>query len=329
MGSLTSDVLPIRIAAPQMAPRTNLSAGNGVIAVKSIASCSTINQLSSAYPIKLISPKTWQDRRAALVFMLSYGGGLVPGDIADISAHVQPNSRLGILTQGSTKIYKSPSPKDVSRQTLSVVVEDGASVLVIPDPIQPFRNSVYDQYQAFYLHENASLLMLDWVSEGRRTMGETWNFTSFKSKNEVWKVHAPRGSSSIKSSPQLIIRDNVRLNGAERQYTGTLCSRMDSMGVFGTLIIGGRLFHALGQFFLNEFNTQPRVGEKNWSKDIEIVKDESNVLWSATLTRGMVVVKFGAKDVDEARRWLRLMMEREGTIAAEFGPRYLLCLQDR
>lgn len=263
--------------------------------------------------------------------MLSYGGGLVPGDVAVISAHVHSSSRLGVLTQGSTKIYKSPSISNISRQSLTSIVEDDAAMLIMPDPIQPFKDSVYDQYQAFYLRQTASLLMLDWVSEGRRTMGETWTLSSFKSKNEVWRLPDTRSQDVAADclNSRLLIRDNVRLNGSGTEYGGTLESRMTDMGIFGTLIIGGPLFQDLCQFWGDEFANQLRIGEKNWSSGAESKRTQSGVLWSVASTRGFTIVKFGAKEVDEARRWLREMLEREGSIVKHFGHKYLLCLQDR
>lgn len=303
--------------------------GEAVIAVQATAEGSRISKLSSAYPVKLISPKCSHDRRAVLAFILSYGGGIVPGDRVTVCVQVEPGCRLGLLTQGSTKLYKSLDPNLVSMQTLTATVEAGAALLMIPDPLQPFKDSVYEQRQVFHVAPTASLLLLDWISEGRRAMGEVWDLTSLKSMNEVWRLE-DHASFASKSKPRLLIRDNVILNASHPQLLETLRRHVDGMGIFGTLIIGGPLFENMCHFFLSEFAALPRIGEINWAAEGDGKRQsDADIVWSAAATRGHTIVKFGAKDVDRARQWLRRLLEREGTVAREFGSRHLICLQDR
>lgn len=323
--------MAIQIIPAGATSKTVLKPGQAVIAVQAAAAGSRVRELSSAYPVKVISPRSSHDRRAVLAFVLSYGGGIVPGDRVALRVHVDRGGRLGLLTQGSTKLYRSPDRNLVSAQTLTATVEDGAALLLLPDPLQPFRDSVYEQRQVLSVHRAASLLLLDWISEGRRAMGETWDLASLKSMNEVWRlddddddddVVAPRGATRRR----LMIRDNVLLDGARRQHVG-------GMGIFGTLIVGGPVFENLGRFFLGEFAAMPRIGEVSWSTERDSKKkpagEEADIVWSAAAARGYTIVKFGAQDVDCARRWLRGMLEREGTVAREFESRFLMCLQDR
>lgn len=259
---------------------------------------------------------------------------MVRGDQVSITVHVDPGCRLGLLTQGSTKLYKSPDPTAVSLQKLTATIGKGASLLMLPDPLQPFKDSVYEQRQVFNVHQDSSLLLLDWISEGRSAMGEVWNLTSLKSMNEVWSCDEPLTTNPReprqKTRDRLLIRDNVILSESKPELLDTLRRHVNGMGIFGTLIVGGPLFAGLCSFFLDEFAAQPRVGEINWAKDeCTKLQAHSDVIWSAASTRGYTIVKFGAQDVDRARRWLREMLEREGTIAREFGSRHLICLQDR
>lgn len=326
--------MAIQINPPRKCTQTALRPGQASIVVTATASGSRISKLSSAYPVKLISPKASHDRRAVLAFILSYGGGMVPGDKVSIGVHVDPGCRLGLLTQGSTKLYKSLDPTHVSVQNLAATVEDGAALLMIPDPLQPFKDSVYEQRQVFHVHQNANLLLLDWISEGRRAMGEVWSLTSLKSMNEVWRPGTtPATSDPVdveKARPRLLIRDNVILGASHPQLLESVQRHVGGMGIFGTLIIGGPLFEDLGQFFLGKFAALPRIGEINWAVEGDgKQRSESDIIWCAASTRGYTIVKFGAKDVDNARRWLRRMLEKEGTVAREFGSRHLICLQDR
>jgi urease accessory protein len=105
-----------------------------------------------------------------LVFLLTYGGGLVGGDKISLDVSLEENTRLVLVTQGSTKIFKSPARSVVSAQTLNVTIAKDASLCYLPDPTQPFSESVYEQRQTFLVdpHGTSSLCVLDWVSEGRR-----------------------------------------------------------------------------------------------------------------------------------------------------------------
>ena len=114
------------------------------------------------------------------------------------------------------------------------------------------------------------------------------------------------------------------------------------MGVFGTLIIYGPIFKNLADWFLNEFSSQPRMGAKNWTS--EAPEEEKSpgglrnerrrrqeqadaLLWTAARVRGFVLVKFGAREVDGARRWLGAIMRQEGSVEREFGHQALFCLR--
>ena len=123
---------------------------------------------------------------------------------------------------------------------------------------------------------------------------------------------------------------------------GGLGEKTDGMGAFGTLILHGQQFSALKQLFMHEFKDLPRIGAKTWASEEtpEATVSESQawsqqrqkrevadgLLWTAAELRGFVVVKFGAQAVEGARRWLREMLNREGTVEREFGPQALLCL---
>ena len=49
-----------------------------------------------------------------------------------------------------------------------------------------FRSAAYKQIQVFRLHASASLVLLDWVTSGRKSIGEEWAFSRYYSRNEVW-----------------------------------------------------------------------------------------------------------------------------------------------
>lgn len=298
--------------------------GSGQLEVHAFCGSSSISTLSCNYPLKLVSPPSRPTDHAVLVFMMSFGGGLVAGDCVDLNIRVRPKSRLALLTQGSTKVYKSPSKSICSRQNLTVTVDEGAALLLLPDPVQPFKDSSYEQCQIFHVHHSLSnILVLDWVSEGRTAIGEAWDFFGWKGRNEIWSLPDPDKGTKKK----LLIRDSLVLDetsSTKRSYK----NEMDSLGVFGTLVIRGPMFRALSDFFLAEFARLPRIrANGKLHEPVDLHSGESVKTWTAASVRGSVIVKFGAPDIDVAKRWLKDMLLRDGTVEKEFGARSLLCLQ--
>jgi urease accessory protein len=299
------------------------------------------------YPLKLIAPDPHTSpgppqNTVSLVFLLTYGGGLVGGDKIRLDVSLEENTRLVLVTQGSTKIFKSPARSVTSGQTLSVTIAKDASLCYLPDPTQPFAESVYEQKQTFFVdpQSTSSLCVLDWVTEGRRARGESWTLWSWKGKNEVRELPHEDSRQS-----RLLLRDAVMLGDNCKdsvQLGAGILDKTDGMGVFGTLILYGPTFQALAAFFLDEFKNQPRIGAKNWSdgtgpKPMSEETSErerrsqeekaSGLLWTAASTRGFVVVKFGAREIGGARQWIGDMIRRQGSIEKEFGPQALIGLR--
>ena len=284
------------------------------------------------YPLKLVAPDphaVHEDKHVTVVFLLTYGGGLVGGDKIDLKVDIDPLTRLVLVTQGSTKLFKSQNRSIVSGQILDVKISAGGSLCYLPDPTQPFAESVYEQRQTFYVDPSgaSSLLMLDWVSEGRRAREESWNLWQWKGRNEVREHHpTTRG--------RLLLRDAVTLSNEGFGGIG-LAQKTENMGIFGTLIIYGPIFNTLGEYFVKHFASQPRIGAKDFSDDSKCHVPDPNLvqekldglLWTAASVRGFVLVKFGAKEIDGARRWLGRLLRDEGTVERHFGHQALICLR--
>jgi urease accessory protein len=273
------------------------------------------------------------------VFLLTYGGGLVAGDSIHLSIKLDPDTRLVLLTQGSTKIFKSPERSVISRQFLSVNMADGAALCYIPDPVQPFERSCFEQMQVYNLNsaDGASLCVCDWVCQGRTARGEHWDIYKYTSKNEIWLNSPKEGGKK-----RLLLRDNALLEDNNSSTDPTsFAHRIDNLGVFGTLILRGPVFANLSQYFMAEFTKLPRIGDRNWDGVVEEdvddedsrrkmrqrqeVKDE--LLWTAASIRGFVLVKFGAREVEGVKTWLATMLRGEGSVVRECGEGALLCLK--
>nr|POF13895.1 putative urease accessory protein ured-like [Quercus suber] len=327
---------------------TTLKAGQGTIHLALLPpNTPRLKTASYQYPLKLISPAPSRNHYESsciiyTVYLLTYGGGIVAGDTIDLHVLLERTTRLILLTQGSTKLFKSPNRDLLSRQCMMVNLAPGSAICYLPDPVQPFENSCFEQHQIYSISADhgdtasiPSLCVLDWVSNGRSANGENWSFLHYASRNEVY-LDSPTGGR------KLLLRDNIVLDGHGGQ--GIITERMHGLAVFGTLILCGPLSKSLGQFFMAEFSALPRIGGRKWddgsdSGDEEIdpivlrrvtrQKREAvdGVLWSAASMRGCVLVKLGAPTVEKARQWLFGMLAEEGSLVREFGERALLCLR--
>lgn len=362
----------------------------------------TLTTLTYKYPLKLVprapgfvptpDPAALSDScpsRPIHLYLLTYGGGLLPGDHIEVSIKLDPKTRMVVTTpQGSTKIFKTEPNSDsgvnvikghrkkmpandhlsdMSQQTLDVQIGRQAALCYLPDPSVPYKNSRYAQVQTFTVDaaargdERSSLCVLDWVTQGRTSRGENWNFHFWKGRNEVWAKDDKTGKT------RLLLRDSVILDdesedldsdseadeeNADATGLNSHSSRAETPppqaglvplnviqertrphGVVGTLILSGPVFDSLGAFFMHQFTSQPRIGSRNWSASAPSSAPEpslstkGDVTWTAARVRaGFVLVKFGAKDFETAKHWLGSMLREEGSVVREFGEEALFCL---
>ncbi|KAF1815729.1 urease accessory protein [Eremomyces bilateralis CBS 781.70] len=328
-------------------PTLPLGPGVGEITLHPLRTAQpALQSLRYQYPLKLVAPapSTVSSPPSSpptthlvhTIFLLTYGGGLVAGDVISLHVSLAAAARLVLLTQGSTKVYKAPSGGAGARQRMEVALRDDAMLCYLPDPVQPFAKSAFEQAQVYVLHgAEASLCVADWVAEGRRARGERWGFGGYGSRNEVWGCEAGGGGR------RLLVRDNVFLTD-KHGANGDFAAAVDGLGAVGTLILGGPGFRGVGRFFMEEFQAMPRVGGKKWDGSegeeeetgrerwrARRLKEEGRdgVLWTAADVRGFVLVKFGAREVEGVKVWLRNMLREEGTVEATFGERALLCMK--
>lgn len=350
--------------------------GHGEVTVSRLPpSTQALTQFTYQYPLKLITPdphkilvqptednnndQPSKEVAVTTIFLLTYGGGLLAQDSIKLNLTLEPYTRVALLTQGSTKIFKSSrdtanhvrsaTPENPTSQILDVTLTPHSSLCYLPDPNQPFADSIFVQRQTFYVDPagSSSLLLLDWVSEGRKARGESWTLSSWRGRNEVRELSSEASNSSSNSNSQkgrLLIRDALILEngrGGDHENLGgqDLTTKTNGLGVLGTLIVYGPMWKTLAASLMAEFQSLPRIGAQSWRGDPTTTDEEredlartarqraDGLLWTAAQVRGFVLLKFGAKDLDAARRWLCEMLRKEGSVEREFGHQALLCLK--
>lgn len=281
-------------------------AGHGNITAQIHSNRVVFPVLSYTYPLKLLSPRVQQDG-VAIVYMITYGGGLVCGDRISLSANIEPDAQLVFLSQGSTKVFKArPGVRaavpvtlrtldttTVTQQRLEVSVAAGGALYLLPDPVTCFRDAAYHQVQTFRLARGASAALLDWYTSGRRARGEEWAFARYHSVNEVF-VEGTRSA-----------RDVVVLEGTDTKPSApplprrSLADRMGPYACYATLFLYGPRVQGVVR----------ELEERMRAATVFQVREPLDVVWSLSPVRGEAgnegrIVRVAGKETEDVKKWL-------------------------
>jgi len=260
------------------------------------------SELSYQYPLKLLSPRVHHPA-VAIAYILTYGGGLVSGDHIRLDVHVCSGASLLLLTQGSTKVFKHrlgaralkrrrPATANVSSslpttQRLDVSVQQDGVLLLLPDPVTCFSNAAYNQLQSFHLERGASAVILDWITSGRMSRGEEWQFTRYYSVNEVWL-----GKKRVARDVLLL---EEQTTNSEVLPQRTLKDRMAMFACYATVLLIGPKVNAIGAVLSTAYR----------ALSIYQRVSPERMVWSLGEIEGGWVVRVAAKETETVREWLR------------------------
>jgi urease accessory protein len=195
--------------------------GTGLLEVIRVPRGSVISRAYATSPLRLLTPRS--HGRAAWVYSGSYGGGLVGGDALTLTMSVGAGATAFLSTQASTKVYRSELGTSV---VVDARVREGGQLVVWPDPVVCFAASSYRQRQHFELEADTTLVLVDWMTSGRRASGERWRFERYSTR------------ITVRYDGKLVLVDSVSLSAAE----GDLIARMGRFDVLCTAaVVGPRL----------------------------------------------------------------------------------------
>ena len=128
---------------------------------------------------------------------------------------------------------------DSTSQRLDMVVGPKSAIFLLPDPVACFRAAIYKQSQVFHLKSDSTIVLLDWITAGRQTLGEDWSFSKYHTLNEIW-VDGVR-----------IARDVMLLEDKGGDITGmptrTLSDRLRPYSCYATVLMYGPLVESTKQ----------------------------------------------------------------------------------
>jgi urease accessory protein len=165
------------VDAPDAVSTASVPAGTGRLHFAAVGGRTVVSRALASSPLKLLTPRN--GGHAAWVYTATYGGGLVDGDRISLAIDADPRTAALLSTQASTKVYRSPRG---TSSELSARVGDGALLVVMPDPVVCFAQATYRQVHEFDLEPGGSLVLVDWMTAGRRAAGERWKFDAYESR---------------------------------------------------------------------------------------------------------------------------------------------------
>ncbi|KAF7793946.1 hypothetical protein EIP86_005069 [Pleurotus ostreatoroseus] len=314
------------------APLVPIPPGFGKIELRSGIGHATLSQLVSSYPLKLLSPRIPYPI-VAVVYVLTYGGGLVAGDHVSLDASVHDGTILVLLTQvyspsqalftqslitsntqGSTKVFKtrprgrqarpsvSGSPHasidpSITSQTLDVRVEPDSALFLLPDPVSCFRAASYTQRQTVHLADpSASTVLLDWVTAGRAALGEAWSFARYYSLNELFV-----GGRRVARDALLLEEYDPPSHAMDGLRERTLADRLAPYACYATAILYGPHTDATRRALQGEFE-----------KDVVFRRSRPpELVWSFTALDGGKggILRVAAVETESVRDWLKIRLK--------------------
>ncbi|KAG2120746.1 UreD urease accessory protein-domain-containing protein [Suillus discolor] len=298
----------------------SIPVGTGHITCDLHSSTVVFSKLSSSYPLKLLSPRV-AEHGVAIVYVMSYGGGLVGGDCMQLVVEVGKECKLLLLSQGSTKVFKTragnrastrfrtssqPTPSSLSlqavtTQSMEVTIAPDSALFLLPDPVTCFRSASYTQAQTFHLAGSASIVLLDWVTSGRKSMDEEWDFLRYYSVNEVF-VEGRRVARDVllldnSSYDTQTASESCLSNPTTRPPPRTLKNRLAPYSCYAMLLLYGPQTHGVVTDLQAKYRT------------ISIFKRATpeRFLWSLTPVddgKGTVVRAAGV-DTEDVKNWFK------------------------
>lgn len=184
---------------------------------------------------------------------------------------------------------------------MEVTIAPDSALFLLPDPVTCFRSASYTQVQTFHLARSASIVLLDWVTSGRRSMDEDWDFLRYYSVNEVF-VEGRRVARDVllldnSSYDTQTASESCLSNPTTRSPPRTLKDRLAPYSCYAMLLLYGPQTHGVVTDLQAKYST------------ISIFKRATpeRFLWSLTPVddgKGTVIRAAGV-DTEDVKNWFR------------------------
>lgn len=249
----------VRAASSCPAPRPPQS-GHGRLKVSVVQGRSVVTRSESSSPFRWLIPR--RRSRAVWAYSSTYGGGLVAGDRIDLDVQLSPGALCAIGTQSSTKVYRNPG-RPPCRQTLRASVGEEATLVMAPDPVTCFADASYEQAGHIDLQPGGSLVLVDWLTSGRRARGERWAFSRYRSRWDVFR------------DGRRVLTDALLLDAHDGPLDGPY--RLGRFNCLATVVILGGRFDRVARNLLDAVESRPVERRSSFLEAASPI--EGGVIW--------------------------------------------------
>jgi urease accessory protein len=170
-------------------------------------------------------------------------------------------------------------------QNMDVVIADTSTLFLLPDPVTCFHSASYKQTQTFRLSKGASAVVLDWVTSGRKSLGEEWVFHRYYSANEFW-VDGKRIAKDV------MLLDDHQVDSLPQR---TLKDRLSPYSCYATVFLYGPMVKCAFRELTARYET------------VSVFKTNvpAELVWSLSPLSGAgCVMRVAGNETERVRGWL-------------------------
>lgn len=167
-------------------------------------------------------------------------------------------------------------------------------LFLLPDPVTCFRSANYHQFQTFHLSSSASLVLLDWYTSGRKSLGEEWAFERYYSLNEVF-VDGKR----VARDATLLDQPPIAPKGLPER---ALADKMGPYACYATVLLFGPLTEV----------TRGQLWQAYQATTVFKQKVPLALLWSFSpldADNKNAILRVAGRDSEEVRNWLSVALQ--------------------
>ena len=164
----------------------------------------------TSYPLRLspVFSLEGQDSRRAYLYITNTSPGLLAGDRLSLSVELAANTNLYLTDQAATKVHQM-ADIDQSKAIVNnqIIVNENASLELVPEPVILYKNSVLEQNTTIELHPTGRLFLSEIVLPGRLARNEYYDFNYYLNSLKI-----------IDTNGILLFVDAMKLSGKDNSF---------------------------------------------------------------------------------------------------------------
>ena len=195
--SLLYHLVPIIPTTKPQSPRPAVKGGVRLL-YKAEDAGTTLKKQWVRPPLHLA--KTYKDRDWAINLLTSPTAGLLEEDELEIQCTVEAGAKAALISPAACRVHTMAEGHAQVRQ--DYVVKDNAVLDVWPAPLILQKASRLIQETTLHLESSSTVFLTEIVSPGRASFGESFDFTSWRSKLRIYRSGTLIAYENFKVEPQ-------------------------------------------------------------------------------------------------------------------------------